>query len=274
MKLEDATLSIERRSAAECIDLACVFWRRHAGGMLALAAAFGIPACLFVYLLEANLFWALVIFYGLSPFLGATVVGSSGPRVFGDPFSARTGLRSVGRNLPSILNSIVLTRIAISFWSAILVAPGLVAGVRYGFIAEVLLLEGLRGSRLVRRVRDLPSGVYSELAARLLATMAFFACAAVTIFVLLDLSSGILFGLPILIGRLSFDGWDTVGAAFDLLASDPVAVTALSAVLWLAYPLARMAWFFSYLDVRIRKEGWDVELDFRIEARRLESMRS
>jgi hypothetical protein len=47
-------------------------------------------------------------------------------------------------------------------------------------------------------------------------------------------------------------------------------VSALSATAWLVYPLARLAWFFCYLDARIRKEGWDVELAFRIEAGRLQ----
>jgi hypothetical protein len=53
---------------------------------------------------------------------------------------------------------------------------------------------------------------------------------------------------------------------------DPLVVSALSATAWLVYPLARLAWFFCYLDARIRKEGWDVELAFRIEAGRLQTV--
>jgi hypothetical protein len=44
----------------------------------------------------------------------------------------------------------------------------------------------------------------------------------------------------------------------------------LVSVLWIVYPVIRLAWMFCYLDVRIRKEGWDLEIDFRVEARRLE----
>jgi hypothetical protein len=54
-----------------------------------------------------------------------------------------------------------------------------------------------------------------------------------------------------------------------LLAYDPLLVGALSATWWLVYPLARLAWFFCYLDLRVRKEGWDVEIELRVEARRL-----
>lgn len=56
-----------------------------------------------------------------------------------------------------------------------------------------------------------------------------------------------------------------------MLWYDPKVVTVLMGVLWLVYPLARMAWFFCYLDQRIRNECWDVELDFRRDARRLTS---
>ena len=44
----------------------------------------------------------------------------------------------------------------------------------------------------------------------------------------------------------------------NLLAYDPLLVGTLSATWWLVYPLARLAWFFCYLDARVRKEGWDV----------------
>jgi hypothetical protein len=46
-------------------------------------------------------------------------------------------------------------------------------------------------------------------------------------------------------------------------------VVALASTWWLVYPLARLAWFFCYLDARIRREGWDVEIAFRVEARRI-----
>ena len=55
----------------------------------------------------------------------------------------------------------------------------------------------------------------------------------------------------------------------NLLSYDPLLVVALASTWWLVYPLARLAWFFCYLDARIRKEGWDVEIAFRVEARRI-----
>jgi hypothetical protein len=80
---------------------------------------------------------------------------------------------------------------------------------------------------------------------------------------------GLVFSVPILFGRITGEFFvDDVGF---LLMHDPLVVTTICATLWLAYPLARLAWFFCYLDTRIRKEAWDVELDFRIESQRLEA---
>jgi hypothetical protein len=38
----------------------------------------------------------------------------------------------------------------------------------------------------------------------------------------------------------------------------------------LAVPFMTIVWFFVYLDVRIRKEGWDLEIAFRSRAAKLE----
>jgi hypothetical protein len=37
----------------------------------------------------------------------------------------------------------------------------------------------------------------------------------------------------------------------------------------LAAPFATLTWFFVYLDVRIRKEGWDLEIAFRARASKM-----
>jgi hypothetical protein len=49
---------------------------------------------------------------------------------------------------------------------------------------------------------------------------------------------------------------------------------ALFAACWLAGTVfVRLAWLFAYVDVRIRRDLWDLELQFVQEARRLETMR-
>jgi hypothetical protein len=98
----------------------------------------------------------------------------------------------------------------------------------------------------------------------------FFVMSVLSLFVLVDLAAGMLFDWPILIGRISGLGYMLEELA-TLLSRDPRVAAALVTVAWLVYPVTRLAWMFCYLDVRIRQEGWDVELDFRVEARRLEA---
>ena len=56
---------------------------------------------------------------------------------------------------------------------------------------------------------------------------------------------------------------------FNLLTYDPTVIGLIALTCWLVYPIARLAWFFCYLDARVRAEGWDVEIAFRLEAKRL-----
>ena len=91
------------------------------------------------------------------------------------------------------------------------------------------------------------------------------------LFVILELFSSLLLGVPIVTGRTS-DFRSIENELIRLLTLDPLFVTVLHFLLWMVYPVIRLAWFFCYLDVRIQKEGWDVDLDFRIEAQRLKSL--
>jgi hypothetical protein len=141
--------------------------------------------------------------------------------------------------------------------------------VRYGFLAEIILLEQSRGFQFERRTSDLMRGTFFDLLLRFFVVNGFYLCIVMSLFTLIDLTSGVVFGMPILFGRIT-GGFFLDDVQF-LVMHDPLVVTAICATLWLAYPLARLTWFFCYLDTRIRKEAWDIELDFRIEAQRLEA---
>lgn len=79
------------------------------------------------------------------------------------------------------------------------------------------------------------------------------------------------FGVPILSGRVS--SWAHFeNELMTLMTADPRVGMVLVAVMWFVYPVTRLAWMFRYLNTRIQKEGWDIELSFRVEARRLEAV--
>jgi len=274
MRIESARLAIEPRSVGGCIDLACLFYRVHALKLIGLTLVFGAPAVLLSRQLTATTelgwLWAGLIFFFGSPFLGSAVVAGAGHWAFGDPFTVTGAIRDMLKRAWSLLYLLVLSRIALAATAVMCWGlPFVPLATRYGFVPEIVLLEQLRGARIGRRVGDIMRHTFWAAAGRYLAIGMFSVAVFLSIFAVLDLGSGVLFGFPILLGRGSSFFADEI---FYLLFYDPLVIATLSATAWLVYPLARLAWFFCYLDARIRQEGWDVELAFRIEAQRLETV--
>jgi hypothetical protein len=131
----------------------------------------------------------------------------------------------------------------------------------------VLILEQLRGRKVGRRLEEILKGTHIEAYGRYFAIASFALVVGTVLFLFVDLGAQLLFGVPILLAKVSWAvAYEDVT---NLLSYDPLLVVVLASTWWLVYPLARLAWFFCYLDARIRREGWDVEIAFRVEARRL-----
>jgi hypothetical protein len=271
MRLEDATLALEPRSVGAAIDLAILFYRRHALKLLALSLLFGaLPVALggFRATRGDGWLWAALSFFFGSAFLGAAVVAGAGHHVFGEEFTLGNTLRHLGRNIGSLLIWLPLARVAMGAVGAmcwgILWVP---VAARYGFLSEVLVLEQLRGMRIGRRLEEILKSNHVEACGRYLAIASFALAVSTVLFLFVDLGSQVLFGVPIFLSKVSWAvAYEDVT---NLLSYDPLLVVALASTWWLVYPLARLAWFFCYLDARIRKEGWDVEIAFRVETRRI-----
>lgn len=271
MRTEGAIFPVHERTLGGCIDLALLFVRRHWPGVLRLTACFAVPFCgLSWWLLTrgaASIGTCLVLFALLSSLLGAALVGSAGARVFGDRFSVGHGLLKTLERLPLLVVLMTLTWGLSWIGSLFLVIPGYLIATRYGFLSEVLLLENCRLRSLEKRITNLLADSFSRLVGRLLGVVLFFAVTVACLFLLIDTAAGLLFNFPILLGRST---GLSLPEMIDVLVGDPRLGSVLLALMWLVYPVARLAWMFCYLDQRIRREGWDVELDFRIEARRLQ----
>ena len=272
MRLEDATLALEPRSVGAAIDLALLFYRRHAAKLLALSVIFGGPPVALAGFRATRgdgWLWAALLFFFGSAFLGAAVVAGAGHHVFGEEFTLRNTLRQLRRNFLALLLWIPLGRIVLGVLS--IMCWGLLwvpVGARYGFLSEVLVLEQLRGVRIGKRLEEILKSTHVEACGRYLAIATFALLVSTVLFLFLDLGSQALFGVPILLAKVSWAvAYEDV---MNLLSYDPLLVVALASTWWLVYPLARLAWFFCYLDARIRREGWDVEIAFRVEARRIE----
>ncbi len=274
MKLDAVIFAIEPRSVGGCIDLAVVFVREHLLSIFKLLIWFALPSVVLTWWLIAQQEWTLsgclLLFAIESPFFSAALVGAAGQRVFGERFSARKGIWLLWKRLFFYTFLILVLKTITFFAFFLLIIPAYLIATRYGFLAEVLFLEGCPARKYETRLTDLTSHKFIGLVGRLTTIMLFFSLSLTALFILIDLTSGTLFGYPILIGRMS--GLEHFQEEmFVLLNHDPRVATVLVSLMWLIYPVTRLAWMFCYLDVRIRREGWDIELDFRVEAKRIEA---
>lgn len=269
MNVQNITIPIEPRSVGGCLDLSVQFCRVHVRQLMALLLIVAGPALVLTWIMadqtQNGLYWGFFIYFFTAPIAGGLIVAGAGQRVFGEEFTVRRALRTFRPHAVALSASLVWNRFLTALACLGLVAAWLVA-VRGGFLPEIYLLEQLRGHRRRQRVNELTRSTQTSPVMRFIAIQGFIFGLVLSFFTLIDLASNHILGVAIWSGH-GF-GWL---ATIKLLWYDPKVVTMLMAVLWLVYPLGRMAWFFCYLDQRIRNECWDVELDFRRDARRLTS---
>jgi len=275
MQLDAAIMSIQKRTVGGCIDMGIIFLREHLKAVLSITACFAVPFCSLTWWLVSRQDWTvpgiLLLFAFASPFLGATLVNEAGQRVFGDEFSVRRGLRQVGRSFFPLGVLLIAARCFTLLGALACLAPGYLIATRYGFLAEIFLLERQKLAKYEGRLNELEGALFGVLVGRMITTLVFYSMSVLSLFLMVDLTSGYLLGTPVLIGRATSLEY-FLEEVTHLLTQDELVLTVLTAVMWLVYPVARLAWFFCYLDIRIRKEGWDVELDFRVEAHRVEAL--
>lgn len=277
MKVEDCIVSVERRSLGGCLDLAFVFAREFAGPLSRLWLSCAVPACLLVWLISSvapgMLLWSVVIFLVFSSFFSALLVACMGPQVFGVPISVRASLKAWrGRFWAWLVLSLVM-RFMQALTGFCFVVPSVFVTSYAGHMPEVLFLEQASLNSVTKRLSWLAGGGgYSRNLGRLLGLMSTWGILSLGLFLILDFVATSLFNSPIFF-KIAFHSSRDFGDVFSqLLYDDPKMLTAIQLTLWLPYPVIRLAWFFCYLDQRIRNECWDLQLQFRVEAVRIEEL--
>lgn len=279
MRLEKVTVPLVPRTTSNCLDLALCFVRQHIGPIARLWALVAAPACLLVYVLmdryEFKLPLALAVLFMATSVLGVLLISGAAPCVFGEPFTCWGTLRRLGWRGAGLIVSGLLLRCAIAAGLFLFVIPGWYLAVRNGFRVERSALSKLARHLHDRRTNELLQGEIGDLSFRSAAILLFCSLLWLMLLVTFDFVSSRLLGLPILFGRLQVD-WsyledfgDGLLYLFGFLWSDPVVVTASLATALFVYPLGRLAWFFCYIDVRVRRDCWDMELKILQEAERL-----
>jgi hypothetical protein len=271
MRFDRATVALAPRTTSNCLDLALLFIRRHFPAVLALWAGMAVPACLATFLLvywyEYNLLVAVAAFALCSSWFGIVLTIGAAPCAFGEPFTFRDTLRRTRPHTWPLFLVGTLQRVVAGLALCLFVIPGWYVLARTGFFVEQSVLKDIGAHLHDRRADELLKGEIGDLMFR--QTWIFAYCA------LLWLSLRLL-GLPIFLSRLQVDvdyledPFEVIQYAASFMWNDPVVVTSMLAVALLVYPLARLAWMFCYIDVRVRRDCWDMELEFLQEARRLE----
>jgi len=272
MRIDSPTLHIESRSVMDCIDIAFVFYRRHAIRLLALSVGFGVlPTMVTLALSPARIawWWALSSFLLVSPLLGAAVVAGAGAQVFGEAFTLSSISAQLKGRLSSVARQLVGARVmGVSLGVVSLGTLSLPFAARYGTLPEVLILEREKGVRALRRCEQIGAGALGAGCGRRAFLFGFMLVTGISLFVLLDVVLRASFALPAFVSGTSLPVDPHV--LFTIVTHDPHVLATFTAAAWLVYPLARLASLFSYLDRRVTNEGWDVELGCRVEAMKIE----
>ena len=287
MKFDQARIRLEPLSVSNCLDMAALFVRQYAKPVAQLIAAFALPSCLAVFLLsyyyEYDLRLPVVLFVLLTSPMGVLLISGTAAASFGEPFTWSSVLRRSPWRIVRLCALGLLLRLVIGAamammlmedWDmairilvgiALILVPGVWLAIRTGFFVERAVLADLsnhahetRGSKLIRKqFGDLFVGGGMIVAyCGLLWIVFFFVC---------DLAIDFLFQIPIFLARIGPDG-----EMWFLIGGDPKVLCLMTFCAFLVYPLGRLAWFFTYVDLRVRRDCWDMELQMAQEAERLE----
>jgi hypothetical protein len=266
MQLDQVRIRIRPRTHLEALDLALWILRRHWMG-LTIAAAVGVAPwlALNLYLFapdphpmssasdvapwEAGYGYVLLLLFEI-PWATGLVTLFLGKAMFQQSVSARR----IARDWLGSLGQMILFQGIARAACIVFVVTIPILGFSMKYLNEIILLERSSGGRTSKRVQAFHKGLFSRTVGETLADL------------LLALSMILLLALAI--GYLS-DLW--LGSDASLLNSflDGGAwLTTWQAQLaaWAVIVYFSIARFVSYLDCRIRREGWDVELLMRAQA--------
>jgi len=275
MNRKQPAIQLQPRSILSCIDFAILFIGVYLPLFVTIWAVVTIPAALITWMLaeylECGMGTMLIIFYlGTIP-QGVMVALVASATLKGETPSVRQlrdSFRQVGWRL--VFQSLGV-RLFIALGSAfLLLLPGLYLAMRWRYYLEKKIMY-LLGPDFEEKESGNSAGQKWEDPIGHFIVIAGFGCVLFfVLFITFDLAAYYLFGFPIFWGHILQSGVIDSDEFFSFFWSYPHLQMLILATAFMVYIGGRLAWFFTYVDYRVRFDCWDIELQFNEQVQLLE----
>lgn len=275
-----AGIALSPRSIGLCLDMALYVIGRRLGDGLALFASVAVPVGLFVGLGAGwtDYGWVFAVAGGLfgSVPLGLLIVTYAMSLALGDGLSWTETWRRMLGTMRGLLAVKLLGRGLIGVCAPLLI-PSVWMLVTYGFEAERRAFRHYREDRHQHQVRDLVRGAYSDLLIRAATLFAFGGLLWLVLLLTTDATCKLLVDYSPLFAPLAaasedpwgyLDPFEVMGNVLTAAVTHPAILTVVTLTGLATYAVLRLAWFFTYVDLRIREDLWDLEAALATEAAR------
>ncbi len=240
-----ATYQLRPLSFGELLDGALVLLRRHFGLVLSIAVVCeGIPTAMDVYIDltgGASQNPGLSLLDRLLTLVGSVLVTGATVRVVSEAYLGRSPLfgdaiRFAGTRFGTILGANIMSGILTFLATLALVIPGIVVACGYSVAAEAAALESGSSSDALRRSWELTKGFRWKALALGVVSIGLILVVFVGAGVLGGILGGVMGGLDVVLS--------VIAACVSLLI----------------YPVISCVFTVFYYDLRVRKEGFDLEM--------------
>ena len=239
------TYQLRPLSIGEILDGALVLLRRHFALVLGIAVVCeGIPTAMDVYIDltgGGSQSPGLSLLDRLLTLVGSVLVTGATVRVVSEAYLGRTPLfgdamRFAGSRFGTILGANIMSGFLTVLATLALVIPGIVVACGYSVAAEAAALEAGSASEALRRSWDLTKGFKWKALA--------LGVVSIGLILVVYLGAGVLGGIM----------GEVMGGLDEVLAVLAACVSLL------IYPVISCVFTLFYYDLRVRKEGYDLEM--------------
>lgn len=259
MRLNDLQVEIRSRSVGQTVAMAMRLLQERAGRLVWAWLAYSLPllALAMLLLLGTGLspWWVWVLVIALAPAFSLPMVVAVGHLLFSPTVTLGRIFAESARHFFVHLVVLLMQRLITALGLVAAVVPGLYLWRAGWFLGPIVVLERAALVPSMRRGRHFASGFHGLVLVHMLN-------AAATLIYWTGALAALLHFFIQLVGR-------NVAIVGDLAHYDGYPHLLGLAAFCLAVPLVTLIWFFVYLEVRTRKEGWDLEIVFRAKAEQL-----